>query len=218
VEGTPFTLWHVFDLLTPDVAQLPYRERYSRLSDYVRCLQGQYADEQLRLRVVPCFEVNSMAQLNELDDLWLEQGYEGSILRDPLGMHKQGRSTVREAGLLRIKRFIEEDAVVLSITEGQRNDNEAFENELGQTARSTHAENMVFNGMVGSLECRVVKTGQLITVGPGCMSHESRKHYFSNPDQLIGQTIKYKFFPKGIKDKPRFPTFQAIRSAEDISG
>lgn len=213
IQGAPFVLWWVFDYITASTIGLPYLERYKALERFYR--DNPHLEH---LRLVPYRTVNSLAQMESVDAEYLDAGYEGSILRDPKGMYKEGRSTVTEGGLLRIKRFVEEDAVVHSIQEGQRNENEAEENELGYTFRSTHQANMSPNGMVGALLCNDVKTGQAITVSAGSMSHDLRSYYFRNQQDIIGKTIKYKFFPKGIKDKPRFPTFQSIRSDSDIVG
>lgn len=214
VEGHPFTLWWLFDLVNSDTEGLAYATRYSMLKERVTYLQKEIVQGQY-LRVVPSILVHDREELQALESMWLEEGYEGVILRDPAGKHKQGRSTVREGGLLRIKRFVEEEAIVLSIIEGRRNENAAQVNELGKTFRTSHAENMVPNGMVGSMLCLDVKTQKEITVAAGCMTDEEALYYFRNPGELIGQTIKYKSFPKGVKDKPRFPTFQAIKGAAD---
>jgi DNA ligase-1 len=64
---------------------------------------------------------------------------------------------------------------------------------------------------------KVLAKGQIITVSPGNMDHPMRKHYWENPNELVNHVIKFKFFPKGIKDKPRFPTYVSHRSAEDMS-
>ena len=39
-----------------------------------------------------------------------------------------------------------------------------------------------------------------------------------HPEELVGHTIKFKTFPKGIKNKPRFPTFVSIRADSDKVG
>jgi hypothetical protein len=86
---------------------------------------------------------------------------------------------------------------------------------------------MLPNEMVGSMECKVLKDvvhdgklffkeGQIITVGAGRMPHIDRLKYFAEQHLLLNQTIKFKTFPKGVKDKPRFPTFQTIRAASDL--
>jgi DNA ligase-1 len=108
------------------------------------------------------------------------------------------------------------------------NTNEAKVNELGRTERSSHQDNMVPKGMIGNLICSMMKDvydgdkllfsqDQVVTVGPGAMPHVDRVALFQDQSKIVGQVIKFKFFPKGVKDKPRFPTFVTIRSAEDMS-
>lgn len=224
IENSPRTLWHLFDYVTSETIALPYTVRLQYLHRHVEQLRSNGHD---RLQIVPTYHIANLEQLIRMDDMWLDSGYEGTIIRDPNGMYKQGRSTVREGGLLRIKRFIEAEALVLSVIEGETNLNEAKTNELGYIERSTHQCNMVPNGMVGSLRCMVLKdvfdrgkllfeSGQEIVVGAGRMPHEDRIRYFLHQSLIVGQVVKFKTFPKGVKDKPRFPTFQTIRAQSDM--
>lgn len=215
IGGTPFLLWHCFDYINERTIKLPYEERYNALIHVVNNIGGH-------LRVIPSYTCDNMDQLEELDEMLLSYGYEGTIIRDPKGLHKQGRSTVREGGLLRIKHFIEEEALVIGLTEGNRNDNEAQINELGKQFRSSHQENKIPNGMLGSMQCRILKTteffttGDEITVSPGVMTTEEKIWYWNHPEELINHVIKFKHFPKGVKDKPRFPNFTSLRGKNDI--
>lgn len=210
IQGEPDVRWMLFDYIVPETLKLGYTERHAALSERIT----QIADSNLWL--VPTFTITNMADLLSLEDVWLAEGYEGVILRDPNGLYKSGRSTPLEGGLLRIKRFVEEDAIVTGIVEGQSNNNEAVINELGRTERSTHQENMVPNGMVGALECIEVKTGLQILVSPGEMTHEERVMYFNNPELIVGKTISFRHLPTGRKTFPRFPTFKSIRGPADI--
>jgi len=227
ISGEPWILWHLFDYVTSETEDLAYIRRYDALLRRIETLHRMGHPFAAHLRAIPSVWCDTKSQLDILESNWLDMGYEGVILRDPDGLHKDGRSTVREGGLLRIKRFIDGEAVVTSITEGRKNLNAATINELGLTERSTHQENMEPNGMVGSMECRVLKDvlydgkvffheGQIITVGAGRMTHNERVRYFEDQTLLIGAPIKFKTFPKGVKDKPRFPTFQTIRTASDL--
>lgn len=229
ITGEPFTLWWLFDYLTPITKDLPYWDRYQELKKQVSKLQcyEEYQPWAGRLRVVPSKLIGNAKDLELYKVENLEKGFEGTIIRDPYGSHKQGRSTVREGGLLRIKDFVESEAVVEGIEEGEENQNVAQTNELGHTFRSSHQENKVPNGMVGNMQCRALQTikdgsrvviteGQIITVAPGNMPHDDRRKFFEKQDLLLHKTIKFKFFPKGIKDKPRFPTFVTIRAPEDM--
>lgn len=227
IDGEPFVLWYLFDYVTAQTKDMAYWQRRTLLEQYVQHLHLVIPEVAQRLRIVPTHECSHAAVLNHFDSMWLEQGYEGSILRDPMGPHKSGRSTVKEGWLLRIKRFRDAEGVVTGLTEGETNLNEAKTNALGLTERSTHQANMRPNGMVGTLEVRLlqdvelgdktIRAGELITVSAGKMTEGERKHYWALPNAIIEKTIKFQYFPKGVKDKLRFPTFQSIRMPEDQS-
>lgn len=223
--GEPHVTWNIFDIMQPS---LTYTERWNLANKRLYQLAENSATNHIaqRMKLVPTFEVRSMQALEDLDAQWLGMGYEGTIIRRSDGLYKYGRSTVREGLLLRIKRFIEEDAIVESLEEGNTNNNEAEINALGYTERSSHAENMAPNGMVGNLRCRLLKdvfyygellfrAGAKVTVGAGTMPHDLRRLYLKCPHLIVGETIKFKTFPKGVKDKPRFATYQAHRIKAD---
>jgi DNA ligase-1 len=203
-------IWNVFDYITPETANLGYMQRYELLKQLITTTPNH------NVHIVPYQVVNSLEELTLYEDQCLAEGYEGVILRSPTALPKNGRTTVRENSYLRIKRFTQEDAIVLSLTEAMENNNEPTTNALGNTERSTHQENLTPKGMIGSLTCRDVKTSKTITVGPGELDHEERIYYWNNPTELVGKTISYKFFPKGVKDLPRFPTYVTIRDQSDL--
>jgi len=227
-EGTPFTTWHIFDYITEETISLPYYKRLQMAEKVISTIKEKYSLLGSHLEVLPFIIVDSIEKLNEWEDNWLMQGYEGLIIRDPHGNYKQGRSTAKEGGLLRVKRFMDAEAIVAALVEGEENLNEKQVNELGRSFRSSHQENKIGNGMVGSLTCQLkddvfdsngtilFNKGYFITVSPGNMPHTERLHYFGNQQEILGKTIKFKFFPKGIKDKPRFATYQSIRNEEDM--
>ena len=227
IKGEPFTYWHIFDTLNKHVVNAPYIDRYHWLVDY---LESQHSRSLcLNAKLVPMVIVQNLEQLNAAHDLNMQSGYEGTILRRLNGRYKEGRSTVNEGLLLRIKDFIDAEFLISGLTEGDTNENEAQINELGQTFRSSHQENKVPNGMIGSFQGYVIGDvkdpqtgrillvdGQPVTVSPGKMQHDKRKEGFENPQLYLEKIGKFKFFPKGHKDKPRFPIFQCLRSEEDM--
>lgn len=215
IEGEPWLMWHVFDFIDERSISMRYIDRLEHLQLQVERVKRNAPLLGAHLSMIEWAWVHSREELDAAVEYHLEEGYEGTIVRDPNGLYKQGRSTAREGGLLRIKQFVEEDAIVLRIEEGMHNANEATINGLGQTERSTHQANMIPNGMVGAMICKDVKTGQEIKVAAGRLTHDERVKYFRNQDLILGQTIKYQHFVKGRKDKPRFPTFQSFRADED---
>lgn len=229
IKGEPYVLWHVFDYVTPATRGLPYIQRLDALRDALDAVCLQAPALWNRLRMIPRIIVYNLEELLEWEEIWLKLGYEGLIIRDIDGVHKAGRSTPTEGGLLRIKRFVDFEFRAHTIIEGESNENEAQINELGGTFRSSHQENMVANGMIGAMlgtTLDVVKDGDTvlfekgaeIRVGAGCLTHDQRRYYFTHQNEFLALIHKAKFFPKGIKDKPRFPTWQAFRSPEDLGG
>lgn len=226
IEGTPWLMWHIFDLVRQDTLELPYIARLQMAHNRVEQLKNQAPELAAHLTMIPWMVVQNLDQLNDEIEKDLDAGYEGTIIRKVDGRYKQGRSTVKEGLLLRIKPYIEVDALVETIVEGRKNLNEATFNNLGHTERSTHAENMVPNGMVGAMLCtlcedvdflgkRIHSKGDAIKVSSGKLTHLQRTEYFRVQTMLVGKRIKVQIFPIGVKDKPRHPTFQAFRSAAD---
>lgn len=222
IKGEPFVLWWLFDFVGYGLNDKCYEERYKNLTQYVKWLYSTCNEPFVsHLRVVPSEYCETMEALLWHEEQWLDSGYEGLILRSPDRKYKEGRSTVKEGGLLRIKRFVEEEAVVVAFEEGSSNTNVATINELGHTHRSSHKEGLIPKGQIGSLLCRALKNissrdkvlilkDDTFTVSPGTMTAKQRKYFFENPNELLGKTIKFKFFPHGCKDKPRFPNFQSF--------
>lgn len=228
-KGEPYLLWWLFDYLPYPDRKLPYGQRLEKLIYRVAELQWEAEHLHQHLRVIPWRWIHSLSELNEFDTENLVAGYEGTILRDPNAPHKEGRSGKKPI-LWRIKRFVDFEFMVHTIIEGEENQNEAQINELGLQFRSSHQENMVANGMVGAMVGNVIgvvkdpttgdilfQDGDEVRVGAGCLSHDQRRHYFKNQLEFKSKVHKAKFFPKGIKDKPRFPTWQTFRDPADIS-
>ena len=140
----------------------------------------------------------------------LEQGYEGVMLRDPAGPYKQGRSTLREGYLMKLKRFQDGEAVVVRLEEGHVNQNELERDELGRAKRSKTREGLVPSGMVGTIIAVDPKWGEL-RIAPGTMSHHDRQSLWLYRDGIVGKTIHWRSFGYGVKDKPRFPRYYGIR-------
>lgn len=228
IEGEPNITWVLFDYVTEETKNLGYVQRMNALEDYTDSFNFD-APSNESILIIESTEVNSMEELLELENQYLDMGYEGIIIRDPNAPYKYGRCGKTFMGCWRVKRYIEEEILVDKINEGQHNANEAKTNELGRTERSTHQENMQPNGLLGNMEGTTLKDildpqsgkllipkGERVTVSPGEMDHKMRKFYFDNPSEIVGHVIKFKMFPKGVKDKPRFPTYVSHRNANDI--
>lgn len=186
--------------------------RYSHLEDF--------ANKTLGFIVPECEVVNSLDEIWEFENKHLTKDHEGIIIRNPFLPYKEGASS-KEGELLRLKRYIAEEAIIVEVGAAFANVNTAEINALGYTERSSKAEGKVQKQEIGTLICRTVKdihdpwSGRLIVkkdslciVAPGAMTKDEKIALYQDKDNLRGKMISFKSFPKGTKNKPRFATFQ----------
>lgn len=195
-EGAPDVTFFVFDRVGPG----PYRERLASV-------EGLRFEN---VRVLAHKVIETEPELGRFEEHWLEQGYEGVMLRDPLGPYKHGRSTLREGLLLKLKRFSDAEATVLGWEEQMENTNEAIRNAAGRLERSSAKAGKVGKGVLGALRVHCLETGAEFHVGTG-FTDEDRASLWAERESLEGRTIRYRFFAQGSKDKPRFPVFAGFR-------
>lgn len=203
IKGTAENVtFYAFDYL--DLA-LPFEQRYERLLG--SSLPGW-------VKVVPQVPIKSREDYDALVTRHLEEGYEGTMLRNRLALYKQGRSTAKSQDLLKIKPFLDSEAIVLEVFEAQTNNNEAFTNEAGYTARSTHQENLEGKGMAGGF---VVQQGaKVFRISAGSLTHEERIEVWLNRHKYVGRLCVFRHMPYGEKDVPRHGRFKGWRSPLDM--
>ena len=151
----------------------------------------------------------------------LDLGYEGIILRSHDGVYKHGRSTVREGGLLKLKRFSDSEAEVLEVIEEQFNGNEAQKDNLGRTKRSSAKAGKVGKGRAGALRVRDLTTGVEFEVGTGLTDADKAEWWawwlkVNRAPGVCERVIRYKFFSVGMQERPRHPVFVSMRDARDL--
>jgi DNA ligase-1 len=211
-DGEPDFTFHMFDV--PDAeGEWPGEQGLKRWEFQERIRHAQTFVEDERIVHVLHKQVLGVQGLMMLENQYLDEGYEGVMLRDPNGPYKHGRSTLREGYLMKLKRFTDGEAVVTGLEQGHVNENLLQRDELGRAKRTRHQENLAPSGMVGTILARDEQWGDL-RISPGTMSHQERVHFFNHPDQLVGKTIHWRSFGYGVKDKPRFPRYYGVR--EDV--
>ena len=202
--GMPNFTYHVFDLHD---SKEPFHVRLAGLQ--------RFAGVGV-IRLVPHFLVETAEELLNLEQTFLAQGYEGLMVRDPDGAYKYGRSTVKQGILLKLKRFVDSEAVVIGYEELYHNTNEAKTNELGQTERSTAKAGKVPAGVLGKLIVKDLETDIEFGIGTG-LTAEDRAKLWADKGNLPGQIVKYKSFAVGVKEAPRFPVYLGMRDQRDLS-
>lgn len=198
-EGTPdFTYWVFDNFLIPFA---PYTVRFNSIDDY---------PHDPRITKLPAVVIHTLSGLAEFERKTLDAGFEGVMLRRVDGPYKQGRSTLNEQILLRLKRFRDGEAIITGLEEGKINDNEATVNALGYIERSTHQANMRKAGRIGTLLGTDLANGQALRISPGKMTADQRARGWAMPHTVVMRQCRYKCFDYGAIDAPRFATFQSF--------
>jgi DNA ligase-1 len=206
-KDKPNFKYYIFDLIGKKGLSEPYSQRMKNLEElnvpsYV-------------VKVLPKI-IESSGQLAEAQQLAMGQGYEGLMVRSPESNYKCGRSTLKEGILLKIKVFEDAEAVIIGFEELMSNQNEATKDAFGRTERSSHKENMVATGTLGSLVVKDLVSGVVFKIGVGFDAH-MRVDMWIHQERLLGQLVTYKKQPSGEHEKPRFPVFKSLRHPDDIS-
>jgi DNA ligase-1 len=239
-EGSPEFTVYLFDIMWPEdfsirrwrpqmlINELSSHERSFDLvankAIKVRGTNGEYCAQ---IVVVPNETAATLGDIYELERKFLEQGWEGAIVRRSIGGYKFGRSTAKQGLLTKLKRFEDAEAVVVGYEPRYQNNNPQTENELGLTSRSAHQENLVALDCLGALqvvmdypplgnETQNLQIHFSIGVFDG-LSMAEKESLWLLREQLIGKTVKFKHQGYGGGyTAPRTPVFKGFRDPIDI--
>lgn len=202
-DGQPNVVFHAFDHIQYPGEDYELRRRRLRIGAE-------------RVHLVEQRGVTDKADLLSLEEFFLDRGFEGVMLRairGPNSYYKYGRSTAKQGTLLKLKRFVDEEAIVVGYEEEMENQNVATKDALGHTERSSHKENLFGKGRLGALICRATE-GIMFKIGTG-FDADTRATLWMIRDTLPGRLVKFKHFPIGAKEAPRFPVFLGFRETID---
>jgi DNA ligase-1 len=165
--------YHVYDMVLP---LLPFRERIMILKTILDTMNPEH------IELVPTYKVNSKEELLEYHKQFLEQGYEGTMVRHGDEGYQPNK---RSSSLLKFKDFQDIACKIVDV--------EASEKRPDQ----------------GSFIC-ALEDGR--TFGCGMrFSHAERKDVINNPEDYIGQTAEIRFFEYTDEGLPRFPVCVGLR-------
>lgn len=171
VESEKYLQYHIYDIQDKNNRTLSFKERSERLNDIFSKNNFKY------LKFVETTLVENDEHLNNLYGQYLEDGYEGQMVRVSDSIYDNDRSK----SLLKRKEFIDEEFKITNITEGVGN-------------RS---------GMMGRIEL-IDKFG--ITFESGCRgNHEYYKDLLLNKNNYIGKTATVRYQNKTPDGSYRFP-------------
>jgi DNA ligase-1 len=200
--STAGVTFHVFDMITEGTRKLKLNniDSLAFIHPEIKPVYNETCD--------------SLADVLSLEERALSCGYEGIMIRCKDG-YKQGRSTIKEGYLMKLKRFAQDECIVVGFEEKMTNQNLSFTNEVGATARSSSKAGLVPTGTLGAVNVMDIVTGVEFSIGSG-FNDELRQEIWNNQDDYVGKIITYKHFPIGVVSKPRLPTFIGFRHEDDM--
>lgn len=211
-DGEPDFRYWVFDYVSTSLTK-PYADRIKELE--------MLALPDFCVKVIPRI-IKSKEELIAYETECLELGFEGIMIRTTNSPYKGGRSTLKEAFLLKVKRFKDSECVVIGFEEQMENTNEAKKDAFGRTKRSSHKANMVPKGTLGKFLVKEIGDtpwkGKEFAIGTGeGLTHVIRQEIWDNKDKYLGKIITYTYQPVGVKDLPRIPIWKGFRDERDMS-
>lgn len=170
--------FNIFDVI---IEETPLEERSRFLEDSFR--------NEASLNIIPHTVVNSLEEMETMFREYLEDGYEGIMIRKPSSLYVKDK----RKDLWKYKSFFDEEGIIVGAAEGKG------KNKGLLTFRVKDAQGQEFS-------CDPIAT------------HAERARLWSlyqeNPDQFLGKEYTYTFqerFPNGL---PRFPKGKGIRDYE----
>lgn len=166
--------YHIYDIIDENNG---YSERYKKLKDIITGFT--------KIKLVKCIEINNESDIKQYHSQFIEQGYEGSMLRNKDGGYK---CKYRSNNLLKYKDWMDSEFKIVDYK---------FE-----TDTSGDNDNLIM--WVCKLE-----NGDTIDIRPKG-SHTERKHLYKecqeNFNKYKGRNLWVKFFGYTEKNSLRFPS------------
>ena len=173
---------------------------------------------------VPQHKVFKPSELAAYEQECVDKGFEGVMLRKLAAdtPYKFGRSTLKEALLMKLIRRNTMEGVVVGAIEQMHNANEKTVDARGYAKRSKVKANLVPTGKLGALVLTQyhddMKTRLLHTfeVGSG-FTDEQRIALWQDRKRLKGRLVTVEYREMTKDNVPRFPVFKGFRHASDMS-
>jgi DNA ligase-1 len=200
-SGEPdFTLW-VFDTFQRGYG---FGQRHQLARQIVEDLDHP------RIKILKHTLLMDLDELHAYIEARIARGYEGVMIRSVDGPYKEGKSTIREGYLLKIKPFDTCEGRIKGWFEEEKNNNEAKREATGKLKRSSSKKNKVPKGRLGGFILDDIKNGVEVRVGGGFTAAQRQwawRLIQKDPKFFLGKLVRYKKQTVGEKDKPRHPNF-----------
>lgn len=201
-ELSPRIGFYVFDWYD---AKLPFLNRFSKVTAFAR-------DNDCNVNVLPHNQYNTPSTLFGYFKYCEDSRGEGICFRLGNSPYKFGRSTLKEQYLVKLCRYVTDEAVIIGFNEEFANCNTATTSEVGLSKRSHEVAGMVGKGTLGSVTVKNT-AGLTFNIGTGFTATQ-RQYFWDNQDKFLGKTCVYRCKRHGEKILPRCPSWKGLRNTK----
>lgn len=185
--STPWLEYYIYDVMIPDMV---FEKRLEILEEIKEELQLDFQPERewrenaLHFQMVPHEKVTGWNAIKKLHDIYVEEGWEGCVIRDPNKPYKFGG---RGSEMIKVKMYQDAEFEITGLSEGLRE------------------EDMCFTLVTDDgIEFKAKPMG----------SRELKQQYREDLDNLIGKMATVKFFYLSDEGTPLQPVLKCIRDYE----
>lgn len=186
-ESTPWLEYYIYDVMIPDMI---FEERLKVLNEIKEELEldfqpeREWEENELKFQMVPHEKVTGWNAIKKLHDAYVEEGWEGCVIRDPNKAYKFGG---RSSEMIKVKMYQDAEFEITGLSEGLRE------------------EDMCFTLVTDDgIEFKAKPMG----------SRELKQQYREDLDNLIGKMATVKFFYLSDEGTPLQPVLKCIRDYE----
>jgi ATP-dependent DNA ligase len=180
--------YHVYDVYDPENPDMSFQDRRQILEQILTQIVSKPLKEVAKFPITAVYTEQSVSQtdLKEKHDKYVAEGYEGIMLRDPIGPYESNK---RSKFLQKYKEFMEEEFRIVGYHDGEGID-----------------EGLVI------WECALnADPAKTFSVKPRG-THEYRRDLYDQAEQYIGQLLTVIFQEYSADGVPRFPVGKSIRT------
>jgi DNA ligase-1 len=180
-------------------------DAYARYDLYT----GQLESER---HVIPIVQnlVNGAEIIHAIYQNYLEEKFEGAILKRPTSPYKFGRITYKSGNGYKLKLYQTFEAKILGIEQATMAKPESVRtrNELGKSETSGKQGDRVYIDKAASF---IINYEGFESKVPLAMTDEEKRYVWKHQEKFIGRMIEFKGTLTGSKDRVRHPYFVRFR-------
>lgn len=171
--------FYIYDVIIKQNLNATFNER----KEYLENIMDKYKDQTNLINFCPSININEIHDINNIHDNYVQNGYEGLILRNYDGKYEVNK---RSYNLQKYKKFMDEEFIIIDYTQGTGDE----------------------KGLI-IFKCETKNKKQFSVRPRG--TREYRSQLYKNGDNLIGKKLTVIFQEYSSDGIPRFPVGKAIR-------